>query len=1099
MKRLLLASALVLLFAAGQPGPVAQAPEARLLRFPTIHGSQIVFTYAGDLYTVAATGGVARRLTTDIGYEMFARFSPDGKSLAFTGQYDGNTEVYLMPAQGGVPKRLTWTATLSRDDVSDRMGPNNLVIGWKDDTHVLFRSRRTEWNDFLGKLYLASTGGGPIEELPLPRGGFASYSADGQQLVYNRVFREFRTWKRYRGGMADDVWLYDFKTKATTDLTNNPALDIIPMWKGNTVYFASDRDASFRMNLYSYNLGTKQTKKLTDFTEYDIKFPALGDNAIVFENGGYIYRFDLASEKTEKVPVTIAEDFGASRPVVVDVSHNVTNFEIAPDGSRALFGARGDVFTVPAKYGPTRNLTRTPGVHERASKWSPDGKWISYISDATGEDEIYIVPQDGQGAAVQLTRGSDNYKFDELWSPDSKKIAWFDRKQRLQFVDVDTKAVTLVVESPVGVVNQLAWSPDSKWIAFSKPEDEGMGRIFLYSLESKQAAPVTDGWFGVGNPAFSSDGKLLFFVSARTFNPTYGQTEFEHIYSDMTKIYFVTLAKDTKSPLAPRSDEVKVKEEPAPQAKPEEAKKEEPKKDAGPAMKVDVDGILSRIAVLPTPAANYGALRSVGNRLYYGRGSSREPAALYVFDFDKLTETQLGAGAGYEISADGKKMLVSVAGRYAIIDTPMARFEARDFLDLGDLKVTVDRRAEWTQIYNESWRQMRDFFFTPNMHGVDWPAMRAKYAQLVPYVNHRADLTYVIGELIGELNAGHTYVGGGDLPQPARIPMGLLGARLERDAASKFFKITKIFKGQNWDPALRSPLTEIGVNVKEGDFIVAVDGRSTAEMTDIWEALAGKAGKQVTLKVNGTAAAQGARDAVVIPTADERSLYYFTWVQDNIAKVTKATGGRVGYLHVPDMGVPGLNEFSKYFYPQTNKEALIVDVRSNGGGNVSPMIIERLRRELVLVDIARNQTPQTNPGAMIVGPKVLLADEFSASDGDLVTWRFKTSKVGPVIGKRTWGGVVGISGTLPFLDGGVLNKPEFSRYDVAGKAWVIEGVGVEPDIYVDNDPAKEYAGEDQQLDKAIAVILDLLKNKPGTLPPPPPYPIKKEGSAPIKK
>ncbi len=402
MKRLLLASALVLLFAAGQAGPVAQAPEARLLRFPTIHGGQIVFTYAGDLYTVAATGGVARRLTSDVGFEMFARFSPDGKSLAFTGQYDGNTEVYLMPSQGGVPKRLTWTATLSRDDVSDRMGPNNLVMGWKDDAHVLFRSRRTEWNDFLGKLYLASTSGGPIEELPLPRGGFASYSADGQQLVYNRVFREFRTWKRYRGGMADDVWLYDFKTKATTNLTNNPALDIIPMWKGNTVYFVSDRDASFRMNLYSYNIGTKQTKKLTDFTEYDIKFPSLGDNAIVFENGGYIYRFDLASEKAAKVPVTIAEDFGASRPVVVDVSRNVTNFEIAPDGSRALFGARGDVFTVPAKYGPTRNLTRTPGVHERASKWSPDGKWISYISDATGEDEIYdrAAGRPGRGGAA---------------------------------------------------------------------------------------------------------------------------------------------------------------------------------------------------------------------------------------------------------------------------------------------------------------------------------------------------------------------------------------------------------------------------------------------------------------------------------------------------------------------------------------------------------------------------------------------------------------------------------------------------------------------------------------------------------------------------
>ncbi len=1100
MKRLILASALVLLFAAGQAGPVAQAPEARLLRFPTIHGGQVVFTYAGDLYTVAATGGVARRLTSDIGFEMFARFSPDGKSLAFTGQYDGNTEVYLMPAQGGVPKRLTWTATLARDDVSDRMGPNNLVIGWKDEAHVLFRSRRTDWNDFLGKLYLASTTGGPIEELPLPRGGFASYSADGQQIVYNRIFREFRTWKRYRGGMADDVWLYDFKTQATTNLTNNAALDIIPMWKGNTVYFVSDRDASFRMNLYSYNISAKQTKKLTDFTEYDIKFPSLGDNAIVFENGGFLYRFDLASEKAAKVPVTIAEDFGASRPVVVDVSRSVTNFKIAPDGSRALFGARGDVFTVPAKYGPTRNLTLTPGVHERASKWSPDGKWISYISDASGEDEIYIEPQDGLGAAIQLTKGSDNYKFDPVWSPDSRKIAWSDRKQRLHFVDLDTKVVTTVVSSPVGNINQYVWSPDSKWIAFSKPEDEGMGRIFLYSLESKQATPVTDGWFGVGNPEFSSDGKLLFFVSARTFNPTYGQTEFQHIYGDMTRIYFVTLAKDTKSPLAPRSDEVKIKEEKKPEeVKKDEPKKDEAKKDAGPATKVDLDGIVSRIAVLPTPAANYGALQSVGNRLYYGRGSARDAAALYVFDFDKQTETQLGAGGGYEISADGKKMLVLVGGRYAIIDTPMARFEAREFLDLGDLRVTVDRRAEWKQIYNESWRQMRDFFFAPNLHGVDWPAMRAKYSPLVEHVNHRADLTYVIGELIGELNAGHTYVGGGDLPQPARIPMGLLGARLERDATTKFFKVAKIFKGQNWDPALRSPLTEIGVNVKEGDFIVAVDGRSTAELTDIWEALAGKAGKQVTLKVNGTAAAQGARDAVVIPTTDERGLYYFNWVQDNIEKVSKATGGRVGYLHVPDMGVPGLNEFAKYYYPQTDKQALIVDVRSNGGGNVSPMIIERLRRELVLVDIARNRTPQTNPGAMIVGPKVLLADEFSASDGDLVTWRFKTHKMGPVIGKRTWGGVVGIAGTLPFLDGGVLNKPEFSRYDVAGKAWVIEGVGVEPDIFVDNDPAKEYAGEDQQLDKAVAVILDLLKKQPGTLAPPPPFPIKKEGSAPVRK
>jgi tricorn protease len=437
-------------------------------------------------------------------------------------------------------------------------------------------------------------------------------------------------------------------------------------------------------------------------------------------------------------------------------------------------------------------------------------------------------------------------------------------------------------------------------------------------------------------------------------------------------------------------------------------------------------------------------------------------------------------------------MLIGQPGnRFAIIDTPTGKAEPRDFLDLSDLKVTLDRHAEWRQMFNESWRQMRDFFYAPNMHGVDWPAMRRTYEALLPYVNHRADLTYVIGEMISELNVGHAYVGGGDLPRPVRTPMGLLGATLQRDPQSKYFRIAKIFKGQNWDPALRSPLTEIGVDAKAGDYILEVDGRSTAAMSDIWEALVGKAGKQVSLRLSATPSAQGSREAVVIPVEDERGLYYFDWVQGNLAKVAKASAGRVGYMHIPDMGVPGLNEFAKYFYPQTDKDAMIVDVRSNGGGNVSPMIIERLRREMVLVDIARNGTPRTNPGAMILGPKVLLADEFSASDGDLVTYRFKTYKLGPVIGKRTWGGVVGIRGALPLLDGGVLNRPEFSRYDVAGKTWAIEGVGVEPDIVVDNDPAREYAGEDQQLDKAIEVILDLLKKNPVKLAPPPPLPVKK--------
>ena len=1090
MKRAVLLLVAALAAAGPSIAPVhTQTPagdEARLLRFPAIHGNQVVFTYAGDLYTVPVAGGVARRLTSDAGFEMFARFSPDGTSIAFTGQYDGNTEVYLMPAEGGIPKRLTYTATLGRDDVSDRMGPNNIVIGWKNEKQILFRSRRTEWNDFRGQLYLASVDGGPVEELPLPRGGFGSFSPDGKRFVYNRVFREFRTWKRYRGGQADDVWLHDFATKSTTNLTSNPAQDIIPMWRGNRVYFASDRDERGRMNLYSYDVGSKQTKKLTTFTEFDVKFPSMGDAAIVFENGGWIYKLDLASEQVTKVPVRLREDFDGGRGSIVDVSRSITNYEIAPDGSRALFGARGDVFTVPAKFGPTRNLTQTPGVHERNSKWSPDGRWIAYISDATGEDEIWIAPQDGRGAATQLTRGSSNYKYALVWSPDSRKLMWSDRQQRLHIVDIDTKVATQVAESPAFEITDYAWSPDSRWVAYARPEEQGPQRIYLYSLDSKQAVPATDAWYNSSEPVFSADGKLLYFVSARSFSPTYGQTEFQHVYTDMSRIYFVTLAKDTKNPFAPRSDEVKLKEEPKPAAG--EAKKT----DAAPAVKVDADGLIARIGVIPTPPANYRSLTSVGARIYYGRTSSREQPALYVYDLEKQTETQIGAGTGYEISADGKKMIIGQPGnRYAIIDTPAGKVEPRDFLDLSDMKVGLDRHAEWRQMFNESWRQMRDFFYAPNMHGVDWPAMRRTYEVLVPHVNHRADLTYVIGEMIGELNAGHAYVGGGDLPRLDRTPMGLLGAQLQRDPQSKYFRITKIFRGQNWDAARRSPLTEIGVEASVGDYILEIDGRSTAAMTDVWEALVGKAGKQVSLRLNATPAQQASRETVVVPIEDERGLYYYDWVQGNLEKVTKASGGRVGYLHIPDMGVPGLNEFAKYFYPQTDKDAVIVDVRSNGGGNVSPMIIERLRRELVLVDIARNGLPNANPGAMILGPKVLLADEFSASDGDLVTYRFKTYKMGPVIGKRTWGGVVGIRGALPMLDGGVLNRPEFSRYDVAGKSWAIEGVGVEPDIVVDNDPAREYAGEDQQLDKAIEVILDLLKKNPVKLAPPPPLPVKR--------
>ena len=1061
--------------------------EARLLRFPAIHGNQIVFTYAGDLYSVAATGGVARKLTSDVGFEMFARFSPDGKEIAFTGQYDGNTEVYLMPAEGGVPKRLTYTATLGRDDVSDRMGPNNIVMGWKDNEHIVFRSRMIEWDDFKGQLFLTSVNGGLPEELPLPRGGFCSYSPDGKELVYNRVFREFRTWKRYRGGQADDVWIYDFDTKLTTDITNNPAQDIIPMWSGNTIYFLSDRDENKRMNLYSYDLTAKETKKLTDFTDYDIKFPSLGDAAIVFENGGYIYRYDIAAAKVEKVPIRIEEDMDGGRSALVDVSKDIQNYEIAPDGNRALFGARGDIFTVPAKYGNIRNLTQTSGVHERDSKWSPDGKWIAYISDATGVDEIYTMPQDGSAPGTQLTSNGDTYKYALYWSPDSKKIMWSDRMQRLSYVDVDTKKNTLVAQATAFEIRSYAWSPDSKWIAYAKPEEESMTKVYLYSVDQNESTEVTDGWFSSYAPAFSADGKYLFFVSNRSFSPRNGQTEFNYTYFDMAKIYLVTLARDTKSPFEPKSDEVKIKEGKSTrdQEKSEKKKEEETKV----IVKVDPAGLQDRIAALPISAASYYNLESTGDKLYYiRRGTKDDKGKLLMYDFDKLKETELGEVNGFEISADGKKMLISEEKSYAIIDLPNGKIDAKEKLNLSDMKVTVNHYAEWAQIFDECWRQMRDFFFAPNMNGVDWNAMKKKYEVLVPYVNHRADLTYIIGELIGELNSGHTYVGGGEMPKPERIPVGLLGATSERDPGSKYYRITKILNGQNWDPEVRSPLTEIGVNVKEGDYIVAVNGEPTDHMNNIYESLVNTVGKQVTLKVNSEPKESGSHETIVIPTGDEQQLYYFNWVQSNIEKVSKATGDKVGYVHIPDMGVPGMNEFVKYFYPQLRKQGLIVDVRGNGGGNVSPQIIERLRREVAMIDIARNTSPSIDPQGAMLGPKVLLIDEFSASDGDIVAYRFKHYKLGTVIGKRTWGGVVGIRGTLPLLDGGFLNKPEFSRYDIEGKTWIMEGHGVDPDIVVDNDPAKEYAGDDQQLDKAIQVILDQMKTQPGTLPPHPPYP-----------
>ena len=1074
----------------GQINLLAQ-DEARLLRFPAIYDNQIVFTYAGDLYTVSADGGIARKLTNHNGYEMFARFSPDGKTIAFTGQYDGNTEVYLMNSEGGIPKRITFTATLGRDDVADRMGPNNIVFGWKhDNMNIIFRSRKKSFNDFNGSLYSVNTDGSLPVELPVPRGGFCSFSPDDQKMAYNRIFREFRTWKRYRGGMADDIWIFDFKTNKVENITNNPAQDIIPMWYGDKIYFLSDRDENKRMNLYVIDLTSRETKKLTDYTDFDIKFPSLGNKAIVYENGGYIYKMDLATEKSEKVKIIIAEDFMSGRPVYKDVSKSINNFEISPDGKRAIFGSHGEVFTVPEKYGETRNLTQSSGIHERDSKWSADGKWISYISDKTGEDEIFIQAQDGSQPALEITSGSANYKYQPYWSPDSKKLLWSDRNQKLHYVDINTKLITEIDIDSIFEIREYIWSPDSKWIAYTKNSDNRFQQIYLYSLEQKKSYPVTENWYNAFSGTFSDDGKYLFFVSSRDFNPDFSNVGPTISYSDMSNIYFITLSKETPSLFKLKSDEAG---QPGVEVKPEvNDKKNEIKTPVKiPDVLIDIDGIQGRIGKLPIKASDYSSLNSVENKLYYQRkGQKDDKSSLCLYDFDAREEKNLGFFDGYEISANKKKMIVAQNGVYSIINLPTSEIKISDKLDLSGLQMKINKQEEWEQIYKESWRQMRDFFYSPNMNGVDWKAQGDKYEELVKYVNQRNDLTYIIGELVAELNIGHAYVGGGERPQPERIKTGLLGAEISKDKASGYFRIDKILKGQNWNGQIKSPLTEIGVNANEGDYILAVDGKSVNNMNNIYEALVNKAGKQVKLILNSSPADQGKHEVTVMPIDDESQLYYLKWVNDNIEKVNKATNGRVGYLHITNMGVEGLNEFIKYYYPQLEKEALVIDVRGNAGGFVSSIVIENLRRVASQISVTRNSKPGIDPEGTLYGPMVMLCDEFSASDGDIVTYRFKNYNMGKIVGKRTWGGVTGIRGTLPLVDGGFLSRPEFSIYDLEGKKWIIEGTGVEPDIVVDNDPYLEYTGTDQQLNKAIEVILDDLKTKAKKIPSHPPYPIK---------
>lgn len=1069
MKRIILSLLLSMVFL-----PLIFAQEARLLRFPSTNGEEIVFSYAGDLYKVPIGGGEAKRLTSHVGYEMFPKFSPDGKTIAFTGQYDGNTEVFTMPSEGGEPLRITYTATNSRDDLGDRMGPNNIVMTWTPDgKNIVYRNRISD--GFTGKLYQVNNEGGLSNVIPLPEGGFCSYSPDGKKLAYNRVMREFRTWKYYKGGMADDIWIYDPSAKSVENITNNDAQDIMPMWIGDDIYFISDRDRT--MNIFVYNTKTKQTNKVTNFTEYDVKFPSSHGNIIVFENGGYIYKMDVTDRKPKKVNISLASDNIYARSDIKDGANYLRSASLSPDGERLVVTARGEVFNVPVEKGVTKNITRTPGAHDRNAQWSPDGKSIIYISDGTGETELYL--QDATSSEPeQLTKDNDTYIRDFEWSPDSKSVVYTDRKNRINLLDVASKQKTVLLQDPAGEPQGVTFSPDSKWLTYSRMAPNDFNVVYVFNIAEKKEYPITDKWYESYSPAFSKDGKYLIFTSARDFNPMYGSKEWNHIYQASNGVYLALLSKDAHSPFLQKDPVVKVENT---EAKEDPKKGTVEKKDKSETVTIDFEGITDRIIKLPVSPAYYWGFYSDGKKVYYNKSG-----AAMVFDLKNQKEETVAEGATIHIGNPDKKALFLKNNQLYVTNIPSGKAELKDAVDLSNMKIQTNYPQEWAQIFDEAWRVYRDGFYVENMHGVDWKAIKEKYAVLLPYVKNRLDLNYIIGEMIAELNCGHAYVNPGELDRPKRINTGLLGAEISRDK-SGFFRIEKILQGASWNKDLRSPLTEAGIDAKVGDYIVAIDGVPTNGVKDMFSLLVGKADIPTEISLNSKPQLDGAHKVVISPLKEESSLYHYEWVQNNLKKVEKASDGKIGYIYIPDMGPEGLNEFARYFYPQLDKEGLIIDDRANGGGNVSPMILERLSREPYRLTMRRGSDRiGTVPDAVQVGPKVCLINKYSASDGDLFPWGFRALGLGKLIGTRTWGGIVGISGSMPFIDGTDIRVPFFTSYDAKTGQWIIENHGVDPDIVVDNDPIKEWNGEDQQLDRAIEEVMKELKTRQPLKPAPAP-------------
>jgi len=1067
------AVAVVLVLLAAAAAVEAQV-DARMLRFPDVSHDRIAFVYAGDIWVAPKEGGTAVRLSTPEGEESFPRFSPDGGRIAFTANYDGNEDIYVVPTAGGVPRRLT------HHPDGDRM------LDWyPDGRSILLASGMASGKQRFRQLYRLAAEGGLPAKLPVPYGEFGTLSPDGRMLAYTPLSRDFRTWKRYRGGMAPDIWLFDLDSRTSRRLTDDPANDGQPMWHGDTVYFLSDRDESMRSNLWAHDLSTDELRQVTRFEDFDVRFPSIGPGEIVFENGGRLYLLELATETTREVEIDVVTDRATLLPRAEMVGDEIEWGDVSPSGKRAVFEARGEVFTVPAEHGVTRNLTRSSGVAERYPAWSPDGTTVAYFSDRSGEYELVVRPADGSGEERTVTDIGKGFRYPPVWSPDGSRVAFIDSTLTVRMVDVaDGTAVevdsTWWMNHPSLERFHLAWSPDSRWLAYSKVVETQLDAVFLYDTASGELERVTSGFYDASQPVFDPDGKYLYYLSAQHFDALYGPFDNTWVYANPTVVMAVPLRADVPSPLAPRNDEEGAEDggDGSGDGDGQDADDEDADgaDEQAPPVEIDRDGFERRAVRLPVDPGRYTDLAAVSGKVLYRRlpntGADGEKTPLAFWDLEEREERQILADVdGYRLSADGEHLLAASGGSWAIVDVA-ADQSLEEPLDLGGLETTVDPPAEWRQIFREAWRLQRDYFYDPNLHGVDWQAVGDRYAALLDDVVTRWDLNFLLGELIGELNASHAYRGGGDLEQAPRRSVGLLG--VDWELAEGAYRVARIARGAPWDSEVRSALDQPGVDVSEGDWVLAVNGVPVDPSKDPWAAFQGLAGQTVVLTVNDRPSTDGAREVLVETLDDEARLRNLEWIESKRRMVEEATGGRVGYVYVPSTGIDGQDELFRMYRAQLHKDGVIIDERFNNGGQIPDRFIELLAREPLNYWAVRGPRDWQSPPVAHAGPQAMLINGWSGSGGDLFPWYFRQAGLGPLIGTRTWGGLIGISGVPPLVDGGVVTVPTFAFYTTDGE-WAVEGVGVAPDIEVVDDPAQMVDGGDPQLERAIEWIIGQLE------------------------